>query len=143
LVRRGESSVDEAREPGWASAVPRWEEMSPARRVFEALVLPVGWGILCGLALGVSEPLYLVGVVIGILGGVGGGMQHATSRDALIRGLWAGTLFGLSILLGFEIGGADEATVELPDPSVLLLAFTVIPALPLHWLGWRLRSRTA
>jgi hypothetical protein len=116
--------------------------MSPQRRVVEALVLPVGWGLLCGLALGVSEPLYLVGVIVGILGGVGGGMQHTTSRTALIRGLSGGTLFGLSILLGFEIGGADEATVELPDPSVLLLAFTVIPALPLHLLGWRLRART-
>jgi hypothetical protein len=115
--------------------------MSSLRKVVEAVVLPVAWGVLCGLALGVSAPLYLVGVIAAILGGVGGGLQHGALSEALLRGLAGGTLFGLSILLGFEIGGSDDATVELPDPPVLLLALTVTPSLPLHWLGWRLRAR--
>ncbi len=59
-------------------------------------MLPSVFGLLCGLALGLSEPLYLVGVVLSIFGGVGGGAQYASRSDALLRGLVAGTLFGAS-----------------------------------------------
>jgi hypothetical protein len=121
--------------------VPQWAEMSPTRRFFEALILPLAFGVLCGLALGVSAALYLVGVALSLLGGIGGGAQYASRRDALLRGLVAGTLFGLGILLGFELGGEDEAKVELPHPHLVLLVFTVVPSLFLHWLGWRLRPR--
>jgi hypothetical protein len=121
--------------------VPQWAEMSPVRRIFEALLLPLVFGVLCGLALGVSAALYLVGVALSLLGGIGGGAQYASRRDALLRGLVAGTLFGLGILLGFELGGESEAKVELPHPHVVLLVFTILPSLFLHWLGWRLRPR--
>jgi hypothetical protein len=121
--------------------VPQWAEMSPARRFFEALILPSGFGLLCGLALGVSGALYLVGVILALLGGIGGGAQYARRNDALLRGLVAGALFGAFILLGFELGGEDEAKVDLPDPHIVLLVFTVVPSLFLHWLGWRLRPR--
>jgi hypothetical protein len=121
--------------------VPQWDEMSPARRFFEALILPSGFGLLCGLALGVSGALYLVGVILALLGGVGGGAQYARRRDALLRALVAGALFGVFILLGFELGGEDKAKVDLPDPHVVLLVFTVVPSFFLHWLGWRLRPR--
>jgi hypothetical protein len=121
--------------------VPQWEEMSPPRRFFEALLLPSGFGLLCGLALGISGALYLIGVILALLGGIGGGAQYARRSDALLRGLVAGTLFGVFILLGFELGGEDEAKVDLPDPHVVLLVFTIVPSLFLHWLGWRLRPR--
>jgi hypothetical protein len=124
-----------------SNLLPKWEEMSPARRFFDALVLPAGFGLLCGLALGVSAPLYLVAVVIALLGGIAGGTQYASRRDALIRGVVAGTIFGLFILLGFELGGEDEAKVDLPDPHILLLVITIVPAIFLHWLGWRLGPR--
>jgi hypothetical protein len=115
--------------------------MSPGRRFFEVLILPSAFGLLCGLALGVSAALYLIGVILALLGGIGGGAQYASRRDALLRGLVAGTLFGVFILLGFELGGEDEAKVDLPDPHVVLLVFTIVPSLFLHWLGWRLRPR--
>src|SRR4051794_36867626 len=121
--------------------VPQWEEMSPGRRFFEALVLPSGFGLLCGLALGVSAPLSLGGVALSLFGGPGGGAQSSRRRDALLRGLVAGALFGAFILLGFELGGEAEAKVDLPHPHAVLLIFTVVPSLFLHWLGWRLRPR--
>jgi hypothetical protein len=123
------------------NVVPQWDEMSPARRFFEVLILPSAFGLLCGLALGVSAPLYLIGVILSLFGGVGGGAQYAGRSAALLRGLVAGTLFGAFILLGYELGGESEPTVELPDPHVVLLVFTVVPSLFLHWLGWRLRPR--
>jgi hypothetical protein len=115
--------------------------MSPGRRFFEVAILPSAFGLLCGLALGVSAALYLVGVILALLGGIGGGAQYARRGDAVLRGLVAGTLFGAFILLGFELGGEDEAKVDLPDPHVVLLVFTIVPSLFLHWLGWRLRPR--
>jgi hypothetical protein len=124
-----------------SKALPRWNEMSPVRKVFDALILPAAFGFLCGLALGVSGPLYLVGTVLALLGGTAGGAQYDTRRDAMIRGLVAGTLFGGFILIGFEVGGEADPKVDLPDPHIVLLAFTIVASLLLHWLGWRLRRR--
>ena len=118
----------------------KWSEMSAARRAWEAIGAPVGWGIVCGLLLAVSAPIYLIATLVGVLGGISGGTQHATLREALIRAAVGGTLFGLAILLGYEIGGGEDAKVKLPEPAILLVAFTLIPAFPLHWLGWRLRG---
>lgn len=116
--------------------------MSTPRRIAEAIGAPVGWGIVCGLLLAASAPLYIAGALIGVLGGIAGGAQHATPRAAMARAAAAGALFGLAILLGYELTGGEGAEVELPHPEILLLAFTVVPAFPLHWLGWRLaRSR--
>jgi hypothetical protein len=115
--------------------------MPAPRKVLEAVGAPVVWGILCGFALDWSAPVYIAGLVIGILGGVLGGAQHRQASQALLRGFVGGTLFGLSILLGFELSGGEEADPELPDPAILLLVLTTGPALPLHWLGWRWRSR--
>lgn len=123
------------------SSIPQWDEMSGGRKVAEATVAPVAWGVLCGLALGVAAPLYLVGAIVAAAGGVVGGLQHTTLKGALWRGLAGGTLFGLSTLLGFEIGGATEPTVHIPDPALLLLVFTIVPSFPLHWLGWKLGRR--
>lgn len=83
--------------------------MSPPRRAVEAAVIPVVWGVVCGLILVVSAPLYIVA-----------------------------TLFGLSILLGYALTGGEDAKVHMPDPQILLLTVTLPPAYPLHWLGWRL-----
>jgi hypothetical protein len=112
--------------------------MGAGRRLWEAVGAALVFGAICGLALGASAPLYLALSVIAILGAVVGGSQHDDLRSALLRGLAGGTMFGLGVLLGFEAGGAEEATVELPEPPILLL-FTVIPALPLNSIGHRLR----
>ena len=124
--------------------LPEWDAMSPVRRAFEAVVLPVVWGVVCGLLLAVSAPLYIAGSVLGVLGGIGGGAQHRTLREAMARALVGGTLFGLSILLGYALSGGEGAEVHLPEPEVLLLLFVLLPAFPLHALGWRLaRGRRA
>ena len=121
---------------------PDWAGMSTARRIAEAIGAPVGWGIVCGLLLAVSAPLYIAGALMGVLGGIAGGAQHATLRGAIARATTGGTLFGLAILLGYVLSGGEGAEVELPHPEILLVTFTLVPAFPLHWLGWRLaRSR--
>lgn len=58
----------------------------------------------------------------------------------MLRATSGGTLFGLSILLGYALTGGEDAKVHVPDPQILLLTVTLLPAYPLHWLGWRLAS---
>jgi hypothetical protein len=121
--------------------IPAWSDMSAPRRAWEAIGGPLLWGIVCGLLLVVSAPLYIAGSAVGVLGGIAGGAQHATVREALTRAAVGGTLFGLSILLGYELAGGEGAEVPLPEPAILLVAFTLLPAFPLHWLGLRLSQR--
>src|SRR5688572_25112155 len=110
--------------------------MSTPRRAWEAAGGGLVWGVVCGLLLGTTEALYLVGVLIAILGGIAGGAQHADLRGAVLRGLAGGTAFGLGILAGFELGGGGEPAVELPDPRIGLLVLTIGPAPFLSALGW-------
>jgi len=114
-----------------------WNKLSPLARVWEALVLPLAWGLVCGILLSVSAPLYILATVGGIVGGVLGGAQHTLLREAMWRAALGGTLFGLAILGGYALSGGEDATVKLPEPAILLVLFTLIPAFPLHWLGWR------
>jgi hypothetical protein len=120
-----------------------WNQMGSARRVWEAVGGALVFGTLCGLALGASLPLYLAGGVIACLAGVVGGSQHADLRGALLRGVAGGTTFGLSVLLGFELGGAADPVAALPDPRILFLLTTVVPSFPLHALGYRIARRRA
>lgn len=119
--------------------------MGPARRVWEAFGGALVFGTLVGLALGWNAGLYIAGGVIATLAAVVGGSQHLVLREALLRGLCGGTTFGLSVLLGYSLGGAASPTVALPDPEILFLLTTVIPAFPLHAAGYaigrRVRSR--
>ena len=120
---------------------PAWSEMSRARRTWETLGGPTAWGTVCGLLLAVSAPLYLAGTVVAILGGIGAGMQHSTLRGALVRAAVGGSLFGLAVLLGYMLSGGYGAEVDGPYPAIELVAFRLLPAFPLHWLGCRLASR--
>jgi hypothetical protein len=119
---------------------PEWRTLGPIRRLLELAVLPLAWGVVCGVLLGVSAPLYLAGSAIAAIGGVFGGAQHATQRGAMLRAAAGGTFFGLANLLGYAFTGGDHAVVMIPDPAALLLAFTIIPAFPLHYAGWRLAA---
>src|SRR5262245_38643676 len=71
-ARYGPAGHESERSGAVRYAIPQCEEMSVARRVFEALILPSVFGLLCGLALGASAALYLIGVVLALAGGIGG-----------------------------------------------------------------------
>jgi hypothetical protein len=103
-------------------------------------VLPVAFGALTGYFLGVSETTYLILSVIGVLGGVGAGFDHAGAAAGAKRGVLAGALFGGSILIAHEIHGAD-AEAHLPDPAILLVAVTTALGVVFAALGGWLRLR--
>jgi hypothetical protein len=53
-------------------------------------VVPALYGALAGVFLGLSEPVYLVLALIGILGAVGAGFDHIGARAGALRASWRG-----------------------------------------------------
>jgi hypothetical protein len=107
-----------------------------------ALVVPAVYGAVTGYFLGVSEGTYLVLSVIGVLGGIGAGLDHMGARAGAGRGVVAGFIFGAAILIAHEIHGAD-AKADLPDPPILLILVTTGLAAIFGALGGRIRQRAA
>lgn len=119
---------------------PLLSEHSRPVQVVLAGVVPALYGALAGVFLGVSEPVYLVLAVLGILGAVVAGFDHIGARAGALRGVVAGSVFGSSILIAHEIHGA-EAEAHLPEPAIVLVLVTTGIAIPLAALGGRLRER--
>jgi hypothetical protein len=119
---------------------PPLSEHSRPVQVVLAGVVPALYGALTGVFLGVSEPVYLVLSLIGILGGVGAGFDHIGARAGALRGVVAGSVFGAFILIAHEIHG-EEAKAHLPEPAIVLVAITTGLAVPLAGLGGWLRQR--
>jgi hypothetical protein len=103
-------------------------------------VVPAIFGAICGYFLGVSAVTYLVLSVIGVVGGVGAGLDHLGARAGARRGVAAGSIFGGAILIAHEIHGA-EPTVELPEPPILLVVLTTVLGAGFAAIGGWLRER--
>lgn len=119
---------------------PLLSEHPRAVQLLLAVVLPALYGAVTGYFLGVSEATYLVLSLIGVLGGVGAGLDHIGAGAGARRGLLAGSLFGAAILLAHEVRGA-EAKADLPDPAILLVVITTVLAVGFAALGGWLRRR--
>ena len=105
-------------------------------------MVPAVFGLITGILLGVSEPVYLVLNVLGIGGGYFAGLEHRTPAEGALRGLNGGLLFGVFILFGHEFSGS-EPKAPLPEPEVLLVVLTTSIGELLGALGGRSRARRA
>jgi hypothetical protein len=94
-----------------------------ALRVVLVVLVPAVFGLITGWALGESKTVYIVLNVIAAIGGYIAGWEHRGNGEAALRGLLGGLCFGGGILVMHELTG-DEATVKLPEPEIILLAFT-------------------
>jgi hypothetical protein len=120
---------------------PLLSEHPPAVRFALAIVLPVAFGAITGVVLGIGEPGYLVLSVLGVVGGIGAGFDHLGAEAGVKRGLVGGSLFGLAILAAHELHG-EPATAELPEPAILLAVITTVLGAAFGALGGWLRQRT-
>jgi hypothetical protein len=119
---------------------PHLLEHSRSVQILIAVVVPALYGAVTGYFLGVSESAYLVLSLIGVLGGVGAGFDHAGAKAGAKRGVIAGSVFGAAILIAHEIHGA-EAEADLPDPAIVLVLITTVLAIAFAALGGWLRER--
>src|SRR5947207_2510731 len=90
-------------------------------------VVPAVYGAITGYFLGISEGVYLVLSIVGIVGGVAAGFDHVGVKAGARRGIAAGSIFGASILIAHEIHGKD-AKADLPHPAILLIVVTTVLA---------------
>jgi hypothetical protein len=110
-------------------------------QVLLAVMVPGVFGAIAGYFLGVSETTYLVLSAIGVVGGIGAGVDHVGAKAGARRGLLGGFIFGGAILLAHEIHGA-EAKADLPHPAILLIVITTCLAALFGAIGGRLRARS-
>lgn len=119
---------------------PLLSEHPPALRVLLAGVIPAAYGAVTGIFLGISEPVYLVLSVLGIVGGIGAGFDHLGAAAGARRGAVAGAIFGGFILVAHELSG-KEAEAKLPEPAILLVVVTIVLGVLFAAIGGWLRAR--
>jgi hypothetical protein len=120
--------------------MPLLAERPPGEQAFIVLVLPALFGAVCGVLLGISAGIYTVLTLLGILGGIVAGFDHATASEGALRGVAGGSLFGTFILLAHAIAGT-HAKAKLPEPHIVLPIATTVIAIVLGAIGGAIRAR--
>jgi len=88
----------------------------------------------------VSEPAYLVVSLLAAIGAILAGLEHRGPLEGALRGLAGGLLFGAFILLIVAIWD-DDPTADLPEPQLVLIAFTTVIGVALSAVGGLIRGR--
>ena len=99
--------------------------------------VPVAFGAVVGIVLGISAGVYWALAVLAGLGAVLAGFEHQDGWGGADRGLVGGALFGLGILLAHAIAGT-HAKVSLGGFPPLLIVIDGIFGMFLGALGGRL-----
>jgi hypothetical protein len=123
----------------WMQASPLFRERPRSAQVVLGLVVPIVFGALAGVLLGVSAAAYWAIGVIAFIGGILAGFEHADGWDGADRGLVGGTLYGTGLLVAHAIAGTD-AKVSLPGFAPILVVFTAIIGILLGALGGKIRG---
>ena len=118
---------------------PLFMSRPPAHRAVAVLVVPAVFGAIAGVVLGMSAPLYWVLQVLAAIGGFFAGFEHPTAREAALRGLVGGAVFGAFILIAHAVAGT-EAKVSLGSAPILLPVITAVVGAILGALGARVRA---
>jgi hypothetical protein len=119
---------------------PLLSERSRPVQILLAVVVPTVYGAITGIFLGISEAIYLVLALAGILGAFGAGLEHSGAGAGARRGFVAGAIFGAAILIAHEISGAEPER-DLPDPAIVLVVVTTVPGVAFAALGGWVRQR--
>jgi hypothetical protein len=99
--------------------------------------VPLLFGAVVGIVLGVDASAYWALSVLAGLGGVLAGFEHQDGWGGADRGLFGGALFGLGVLVAHAIAGTD-AKVSLGGFPPLLIVIDAIFGMFLGALGGRL-----
>jgi|SRR6476646_2465369 len=99
--------------------------------------VPVAFGAVVGIVLGISAGVYWALAVLAGLGAVLAGFEHQDGWGGADRGLVGGVLFGTGLLVAHAIAGTD-AKVSLGGFPPLLIVIDGIFGMLLGALGGRL-----
>ncbi|HWF32126.1 MAG TPA: hypothetical protein VG188_06185 [Solirubrobacteraceae bacterium] len=99
--------------------------------------VPLAFGAVVGIVIGVSAGVYWALAVLAGLGAVLAGFEHQDGWGGADRGLVGGALFGLGILLAHAIAGT-HAKVSLGGFPPLLIVIDAIFGMLLGALGGRI-----
>ena len=106
-----------------------------------AILVPMVFGIVTGIALGLHAVLYWVlAGPLAIGGGFLGGLEHQGADEGFARGAIGGLVFGSFILLGFEMMNTEPKTY-LGEPQVGLVFATTFFGCILGAFGGGYRAR--
>jgi hypothetical protein len=99
--------------------------------------VPLAFGAVVGIVLGISAGVYWALAVLAGLGAVVAGFEHQDGWGGADRGLVGGALFGTGLLVAHAIAGTD-AKVSLGGFPPLLIVIDAIFGMLLGALGGRL-----
>jgi hypothetical protein len=114
-----------------------FRDRSRPAQVVLAGVVPFLFGALLGVVLGISAGAYWALSALAAIGAVLAGLEHQDVRGGAKRGLFAGSLFALGILVAHAIAGTD-AKVSLGDFPPLLIPIDAVIGGLLGALGGRI-----
>ena len=104
-------------------------------------IVPAGFGALAGVLLGVSATAYWAIGAIAAIGGFVAGFEHLDGWGGADRGLVAGAIYGIALLVAHAAAGTDPK-VSLGSCPPFLVVLTAIIGMLLTAAGGRLaRSR--
>jgi len=86
---------------------------------------PLLFGMVCGFLLEATAGGYWVVSTVGLLGAVSSGMEHSGAPAGARRGLLAGSLFGIGVVLAHVIAREREL-VTIPHPAALMILVTSV-----------------
>ena len=101
---------------------------------------PLLFGLVTGFLLEASEAGYWAAVGLSVVGGLAGGTEHRVASAAALRGLLAGTCFGIGVVVANAISD-EPALATLPKPPVLLIVISGLAGCGLAAAGARLAPR--
>src|SRR2546430_9166752 len=104
---------------------PLFSTLPCSAQVQLAALGPLLFGMVCGFLLEATAGGYWVVSTVGLLGAVSGGMEHSGASAGARRGLLAGSLFGIGLVLAHAIAREREL-VTIPHPAVLLILVTSV-----------------
>lgn len=114
----------------------------PGLQLFSVVVVPALFGVLCGVMLGVSGPIYTALTILLFPLTILAGLEHEEGGEGFTRGFMGGLVFGTFILLTHAVlDNAEKAA--LPAQHVSLPIATAIFGGIAAAIGAVLRRRLA
>ncbi len=109
-------------------------------RILLVVVVPAVFGAIAGFLLAPLPGLYIALQVVAAVGGILAGLEHRGFGQAAMRGLGAGLVFGVAILVAHAISGGTDHNY-LGKAPIALPAITAVAGAILALIGAFARRR--